>query len=417
MVSLWPFRKREDLSPDTFERKLSSLSKQIHARNTRISSLRQRLRRSKALWTLYSLFGWVFYCVAAFFYTGWEQFGWQEWLGIGGSPVVIYGVRRSLNFVFEYQINNAETSLEALKDEQKETIEKLKEATKFSSTQAILEKYGNLDSKSIAAAVAEADNRQHSQQQTPRKQGIQSQQNTPFKTPLKTPQQNLTEGPGNTPITGAPTPQQLAVQAALAATPQGTPGSKIASEYSTPQQGPTPQQPLGSPLPPHQQQQQPLYPTAPPLIVEESSTPHWYDRILDLLVGEDETSAKARYALICQNCRMVNGLAPPGTADPAEVEKWGCARCGFWNGKEIVRAKESRSEVGEDLVKKSRPSRKTPKKSSRKSRRKVETESESEDSEASEASAGAEESEEGLEPELEEEVVTKPKSKKKRTKA
>ena len=55
---------------------------------------------------------------------------------------------------------------------------------------------------------------------------------------------------------------------------------------------------------------------------EESTAPSWYDRLMDVIIGEDETSAKARYALICKNCRMVNGLAPPGTKDLAEMEVW-----------------------------------------------------------------------------------------------
>jgi len=79
----------------------------------------------------------------------------------------------------------------------------------------------------------------------------------------------------------------------------------------------------GQTQPPSQQHLQP----------EEAAAPKWYDRILDVLLGEDEMSAKARLALICKNCRMVNGLAPPGTRSLEEMEQWGCARCGTMNGK------------------------------------------------------------------------------------
>ena len=65
------------------------------------------------------------------------------------------------------------------------------------------------------------------------------------------------------------------------------------------------------------------------------STRSWYDRLLDVLIGEDETSTKARYALICSNCRMVNGLAPPGTKSLSEVGRWGCGRCGKMNGNDV----------------------------------------------------------------------------------
>ena len=82
------------------------------------------------------------------------------------------------------------------------------------------------------------------------------------------------------------------------------------------------------------------------------------------MLGEDETSAKSRYALICSNCRMVNGLAPPGTRNLADMGQWGCARCGVMNGSshpkpatpkpatpaphEIKKEPEPESDAGED---------------------------------------------------------------------
>jgi len=57
-----------------------------------------------------------------------------------------------------------------------------------------------------------------------------------------------------------------------------------------------------------------------------------FDRLLDLLVGEDETSPEHRYALICSRCRTHNGLAPPG--ETALQVGYICARCGQWNGPE-----------------------------------------------------------------------------------
>ena len=59
---------------------------------------------------------------------------------------------------------------------------------------------------------------------------------------------------------------------------------------------------------------------------------HWYDRIFDVLLGEDETAAKNRFALICEKCRLVNGQAPPGTKSLAEVGMWRCMSCGASNG-------------------------------------------------------------------------------------
>ncbi len=53
---------------------------------------------------------------------------------------------------------------------------------------------------------------------------------------------------------------------------------------------------------------------------------------MDLLLGEDEMAAKNRIVLICRNCRLVNGRAPPGTASLAELGLWKCMACGTVNG-------------------------------------------------------------------------------------
>lgn len=55
---------------------------------------------------------------------------------------------------------------------------------------------------------------------------------------------------------------------------------------------------------------------------------------MDVLLGEDETSPKNRLVLICQNCRLVNGQAPPGIKSLGELGRWRCANCGAWNGEE-----------------------------------------------------------------------------------
>jgi hypothetical protein len=52
------------------------------------------------------------------------------------------------------------------------------------------------------------------------------------------------------------------------------------------------------------------------------------------LIGEDETQAKNRFALICSNCRLVNGQAPPGTKSLEDVGKWRCSACKTMNGEE-----------------------------------------------------------------------------------
>lgn len=77
---------------------------------------------------------------------------------------------------------------------------------------------------------------------------------------------------------------------------------------------------------------------APPPASAYAPVPHhrWYDRILDVMLGEDETLAKNRLALLCSHCRLVNGQAPPGTRSLEEIGRWRCGSCGAWNGVERV---------------------------------------------------------------------------------
>lgn len=70
-------------------------------------------------------------------------------------------------------------------------------------------------------------------------------------------------------------------------------------------------------------------------------------------MGEDETSPKNRVALICSNCRLVNGQAPPGTKSLADLGKWRCFGCGGWNGEEDEGAKvvkEMKERIGTDPI-------------------------------------------------------------------
>lgn len=38
--------------------------------------------------------------------------------------------------------------------------------------------------------------------------------------------------------------------------------------------------------------------------------------------------------MICGECRLVNGQAPPGIKTPEELGRWRCGSCGGWNGVE-----------------------------------------------------------------------------------
>ncbi|KAK9474518.1 uncharacterized protein V1510DRAFT_411256 [Dipodascopsis tothii] len=106
--------------------------------------------------------------------------------------------------------------------------------------------------------------------------------------------------------------------------------SRLQQQQQQQQQRGPPDAALAALVPPLDPAGRPVYtPSHAPVVVHDGP-PRWYDRLLDALVGEDETSPKNRYALICSNCRAHNGLAPPGCTDPGEV-RYMCPVCGQWN--------------------------------------------------------------------------------------
>jgi Predicted integral membrane zinc-ribbon metal-binding protein len=87
-------------------------------------------------------------------------------------------------------------------------------------------------------------------------------------------------------------------------------------------------------------------PPPSPTIPAQQHSKTFFDRVLDLLVGEDENAADHRYALICRHCRAHNGLAPPG--ERGDSVGYLCGRCGGWNGPEPNKQKEKSESTGKD---------------------------------------------------------------------
>lgn len=263
----------------------------------------------------------------------------------------IYIVRTIASRIFEYRISRTQSQLDALNKQRDETIEKLKVATKYNSTQQLLEKYGgdapsSPNNKSKTAAAKNNSKRKDEQQQ---------QQ-----------QYNVAASSGRTGLPPPPTanikrrsqdgfsPSQSQQQQQLQLQPnylQGKPLPAPPSSNSFAEQEQASFAPNAFPpypLPPPSQSQ---YDKAAAAGVGTK----WYDRFLDVLLGEDETSPKNRIVLICQNCRLVNGQAPPGVKGLDELGKWRCGGCGAWNGEESEAKKvldsiqqESASEVADE---------------------------------------------------------------------
>lgn len=242
----------------------------------------------------------------------------------------IWSVRKLLDLYYNNRIGNAESKLDHLQKKQRDTIEQLKAATNFSTTQSIIEKYGG------GFISTDADKKKLNGSQTP--PGHPNGNRQPPPTTPQQVQQQLIQ-------------QQLMAQQRSAEQRQTSPSANPnpVQKSTPPPTIPVLNLPDTTTQPSSQQHIEP----------EEATASRWYDRLLDVLVGEDETSAKNRYALICDSCRMVNGLAPPGTRSLEEMDGWGCARCGAMNGQAVSRSPSMASSrpssrppssVGDELV-------------------------------------------------------------------
>jgi len=264
-----------------------------------------------------------------------------EWTGMAGGPVLIYVVRALSTAVFDYRINNLNARLKVLQVERNKTIQKLKDATKYDSTLELLEKYGGSDGKpKKGKKKAEDDDGTDSEKK----------QDAPVK---------RTGAPGRTNI---PPPPTANIQRPVVSAP-GTPQPRPQGAFGTPVQ-PSPRPEIDASAefapnafdgraPPSPTQ----YPPAAMAVAPAPAESHWYDRILDTLLGEDETAAKNRIVLICGNCKLVNGQAPPGTKSMAELGTWKCMACGATNGeidegkrimREVLKGRVAKGETTDD---------------------------------------------------------------------
>ena len=214
--------------------------------------------------------------------------------------------------------------------ERTKTIEKLKAATKYNSTQQLLEKYG---------AATPAKPKKQSNPSKPKPANATKQLRKTF------------TGPPATANIPRPNQNQIPNQ-----TSNQQPIPQVQIQYQYNSHLPT-SSPITAPVDPGPAEFAPNAFSVPPQYAhsgELATEGHWYDRVLDLLMGEDETNPKNRMALICHNCRLVNGQAPPGIKAPAELGKWRCYGCGELNGEEdeavkVVQEMKERIEEGQQI--------------------------------------------------------------------
>lgn len=216
-------------------------------------------------------------------------------------------MRTAITTYYTYRIDSVTNHLEEQQTERTKTIDKLKAATKYNSTQQLLEKYGGAPPQASQKPKAQP--------------GAARKPNKGFQQPHRT---NM--GPPAT----ANIPQNQPPLRSPSSMPQLAPQPMFQNRIPQPvPQTPIPMAQPGPPeFAPNAYAAMPQYDRTP----EANTDGRWYDRILDLLLGEDETSPKHRIVLICKHCRLVNGQAPPGIKRTEELGKWRCIGCGGWNG-------------------------------------------------------------------------------------
>ncbi|KAK1252295.1 hypothetical protein MKX08_003482 [Trichoderma sp. CBMAI-0020] len=318
---LWPW-KRSDPSPASFEKALSGLSKKIATTQSRLEWTRLRFRKIKVLGTLYTSFAYLVAVIVLLLVVGYPNLGPMDWTGMAGGPVFIYTTRVVITGYYNFRIENLEAKLKALQEERQDTIQKLKEATKYESTLELLEKYGGAEGKDGKPQIKIKED------------APQQQQQAGFTLPERT---------HMPPPATANIPRRDLSPASFASSRPVTPLTQSVTSNDEPSA-------IGQHLlrPQSAQSQHHGFPPGGP---QAAAEPHWYDRIFDVLLGEDEAAAKNRIVLICQVCRLVNGQAPPGTKSLSELGMWKCMACGSRNG-EMDEGKRIVREVLESHAKK-----------------------------------------------------------------
>ena len=218
----------------------------------------------------------------------------------------IYLVRLGFTTYYEYRTTSVQSQLIELEKQRESTIEKLKTATKYNDTQDLLKKYGGTPTPKTKPAIP-------SERKTTRKQGGAPKDGRTTHVPPPT--ANIPGRNGTTTFTD--TPPHLAPRV------RGPLDQNVytASEATPPTRDPVSLQPVCEEFAPNAFSAAPQYSRA-------NERSRWYDRITDALLGDDETLPRARLALICDKCRLVNGQAPPGVRRLEDVGKWRCGGCG-----------------------------------------------------------------------------------------
>lgn len=226
---------------------------------------------------------------------------------MANSTCSVYLVRLGLTNYYEYRTSSIQSHLNELQKQRDSTIEKLKAATKYNDTQDLLKKYGGTPTPKTKPAGS------FERKTTPKQGDALKGGRTTIVPP---PTANIPGRDGPAALINTPQRSTPQVRSSLSQDP-----SYSALRTTSPTERSMSPQGVSAEFAPNAFSAVPQYSQA-----NEGS--RWYDRIMDALLGEDETLPRARLALICSNCRLVNGQAPPGVKRLEDVGKWRCGGCG-----------------------------------------------------------------------------------------
>lgn len=222
----------------------------------------------------------------------------------------IYAVRFGLTKFYNYRTSKAEFYLEELHQQREETIEKLKDATRYNTTQELLKKYGDSPtSNNNSGIVIDTEPKLRDVDSRILRGGKKSSVPPPTANTLGKSREeyNFPQAPS------PPLAENVSFGAIQMEAAQRRPSTAL---QNTAEFAPN------------------AFPAAAPQYAQSDRGAQWYDRLMDVLLGEDESLPRNRLALLCTKCRLVNGQAPPGAKRPEDVGKWRCFGCGTMNGDE-----------------------------------------------------------------------------------
>lgn len=205
--------------------------------------------------------------------------------------------------------------LEELHQQREKTIEKLKDATKYNTTQELLKRYGDSPTSNKSSGMV-IDSEQKLRDGDNRILGAGKKSSIP---------------PPTANIPRKPRQEDEFPQATLPPLPESV--SPPAIQIGAAKRRPSTALQTTAEFAPN------AFQAAAPQYAQSDQGAQWYDRLIDVLLGEDESLPRNRLALICMKCRLVNGQAPPGAKRPEDVGMWRCFGCGTMNGDETETTK------------------------------------------------------------------------------